>query len=180
MRFIYLFFIALFLAGCSAVVPKHLLLPSQTIHIATANTQIGVKEVTVPTYLSSNKIAIQEGTLLKSLGAKFASDPAELLTKNAIATLKQALNDPYVFLYPWDIREQKGYIVTINLDNFIYKNGLVYLEGSYLIAKANGKTTYARNFLYKRASKEQSSAIVKSLSTLFHQVVIEIAQKIAK
>lgn len=180
MRIIYLIFIGLLFAGCSVQVPRHLLPQSQSPHIATIDTQIGVKAVTVPAYLNSNKIVIQQGVVLKSLGANFASTPSKLLTKSAIATLKQALNNPYVFLYPWDVRVQKGYIVTIGLDNFIYKNGLVYLEGSYFISKAKGKIIYAKNFSYKQASKEQSDAIVKSLSVLFHRVVLEIAQKIAR
>jgi len=156
-------------------------LESNKVHaITSTKVQIGVKKIEVPEYLNSNKILVKEGNRIKELDANLISTPDSLFTQQAIILLKRKLNDPNVFLYPWDVKEQKGYIVAITIDDYLYSHGYVYLQGSYFIKQARGRTLVAKNFSFKRASSNKADDIIKSLEELFTHLIDEIAQKIAR
>jgi len=175
-----LFLITIFIiSGCSS--KSSFLLPTKSnVTIAAKSIQIGVKQVNTPPYLEDDKILVMSGARVEEVGSKFVAPPKELLTQNAIKLLKSSLNDPYVFLYPWDVKEKKGVIVEINLDSFMYDSGYAKLEGSYYIKNANGNIENAKNFKLTQACNKDTETIVATLSKLFDKVVLEIAQKIAK
>jgi len=180
MRYILLLFIVLLGSACSTKKVAYTLQTSQITPIRTIHTQIGVKKITLPEYLNSNKILVKEGNLIKELDANFIAYPDELFTQKTIVALKQKLNNPNVFLYPWDVKKKKGFIVEIIIDNYLYSNGYVYLEGSYFIKRANGKRIIAKNFSLKKESTPEAESIVASLDELFSSLIDEIAQKIAR
>ncbi len=180
MRYLYVILVILTISGCSSKSSSYLL-PSDNLKVvATIKTQIGVKKIEVPNYLNSDKILIQEGSKVTEANSNFVAPPSELLTQKSIAILKSSLNNPNVWLYPWDIKEKKGYIVEIVLDKFIYKDAEAVVSGSYYIKDANGNLLVSKNFIKQEPSKKDSKSIVNNLSTLFTKVVIEIAQKIAR
>ncbi len=179
MRLVYTILISIFLVGCSQ--KSSYLLPTTNYNtIATTHTQIGVKKVETPSYLDSNSILVKEGSKVEEIGSNFLAPPSELLTNRAIRILKSSLNNPNVFLYPWDIKSKKGYIVKLHLDKFMYENSYAVVEGSYYITKANGNIVASKNFKKQIATSKDAKSIVNNLSKLFDSVVIEIAQKIAK
>ena len=180
MRYLLIALSALFLVGCSSKSSSFLIPTSNVATIKTLNTQIGVVKVKIPSYLNSDKILIKDGLQIKELNANFATSPDKLLTQNAITTLKRALNNPNVFLYPWDVKSKKGYIVEIVLDDFIYSNGNAILSGSYFIKMANGGVLSSKNFNLSKPTKRQTQEIVQNLGELFNDIVLEIAQKIAR
>ena len=180
MRYIALIFITLFFTACSTKKVAYTIEPKETHPIKTMHTQIGVKKITLPEYLNSNKILVKEDDKIKELDANLIAYPDELFTQKTIEILKHRLNNPNVFLYPWDVKEKKGFIVEITIDNYLYSNGYVYLEGTYFIKKANGKTIVARNFSLKKEATNDPDSIIKSLNELFSNLIDEIAQKIAR
>jgi len=180
MRYILVLLISLAFVGCSTKQSRYILPEPYTPVIHTTKVQVGVKKVKVPSYLNNDKIVVKNGLKVEELEANFASSPDKLFTHQAIATLKKALNDPNVFLYPWDVKSKKGYIVDIVLDNFIYSDGEVTLSGSYFIKMANGATVSSKNFSYKASSTKDPNDIIENLGSLFNKVVLEIAQKIAR
>ena len=171
---------ALILASCSSKKVSYLLPSANNITINKTKVQIGVKKIKVPSYLDSDKILIKDGIKLKELDANFAASPDKLLTQKAIDTLKKSLNDPNVFLYPWDVDKKRGYIVDIRVDDFVYSNGYVNLSGSYYIKLANGNTIVSKNFNLSKPSSNKADDIVNNLGELFDEVIIDIAKKIAK
>jgi len=180
MKVLFIFLISIFFIGCSSKVATYILQPSNITPIANSKVQIGVKKVKLPNYLDNEKILVKEGVKVEELDAKFVDTPSSILTHNAITTLKRVLNNPNVFLYPWDVKNKKGYIVEIKIENFIYQNGNTILSGSYYIKMSNGKIIAENNFFYKKLSKKEPQAIVENLSYLFNKLILEIAQKIAK
>lgn len=179
MKAILLSLIALILASCSTKEVTYILPETKAATVAHTNVQVGVEKVKVPSYLDSDKILIQDGIKLKELDANFATSPDKLLTQKAIDGLKKALNNPNVFLYPWDVDKKRGYIVDIRVDNFLYSNGTINLKGSYYIKRASGYTITSKNFKLSKASSSNLYDIVTGLGELFDRVIEEIAQKIA-
>jgi len=180
MKRLLLLTVALFLAGCSSKHSRYLLPQIPTHSLTTVNRQIGVTKVTLPSYLNSDKILIKDGIKLEELDANFATSPDKLFTNRAIVKLKKLLNDPNVFLYPWDVDSKKGYIVEITLDDFIYSNNEVNLSGTYFIKSATGSIISSSNFSYKKHTNKNIDDIMRSLGELFDEVVLKIAQKIAR
>lgn len=177
---IFLFIITFFIVGCSSRRVEYTLTPSNIASISNTTQTIGVAKVEVPQYLNRDKITIQEGNILKEINANFAAIPTKLLTQNAILSLKRALNNPNVFRYPWDFKAKSGLIVKIVLDEFSYRDGSVIVSGSYYIKNAQNVTLSEKNFSYTKVCSSNSNDIVVTLSELFYQVVLEVAQKIAR
>jgi len=171
---------ALILASCSSKQVTYIFPDAKVSAISHTNVQIGVQKVKIPSYLDSEKILIKDGIKIKELNANFATSPDKLLTQKAIDTLKKVLNNPNVFLYPWDIDRKKGYIVDIRVDNFLYSNGSINLKGSYYIKLSNGTTIASKNFNLSKVSSSNIDDIVVGLGELFDRVIEEIAKKIAK
>jgi len=180
MRVLLLILASFFIVGCSSKSAEYLIPVREQAAIKHVNYPIGIKEVVVPEYLNSNKILIQKGAALYKIDANFAAIPSKLLTQNTIVTMKKALATPKVFVYPWDFKYKRGLIVTITLDEFIYKDGFGVISGSYYIKRADGRVVAQKNFSYKEPCKEESQEIVQTLSHLFHRVVMDIVRNIAR
>jgi uncharacterized lipoprotein YmbA len=180
MRIIYLLLSLVFIIGCSSRSSEYLLPKSRVATIGSVGYPVGLKEVEVPEYLNSDKIVYQKGVKLYKVDANFATTPSKLLTHNAIVTLKSALDTPNVQLYPWDFKSTRGVIVTIKLDDFIYKDGLVVVRGSYYIKNVKGKLLSEKNFDLHESSSEDVESVVENLSKLFNKVVLKVAEKIAR
>ncbi len=180
MRFVFIIALTFILSGCVAKSSKFVF-PSQPVNaLAQTNVQIGVKEIEIPNYLNSDKIIVKNGAQIKQIDAKFADVPNKMLTQKAIEGFKSALNDPNVFIYPWDIKSKKGYIVEIKLDKFLYENQEAVIAGSYYLKNASGTTIVAKNFRKSMPCAKDANSIVTKLSTLFSNLVVEIAEKIAR
>ena len=180
MKRVLLLILALFLLGCSSKQNRYLLPQEPTTSLATIKSQIGVTKVKLPSYLNSEKILVKDGLKLEELNANFATSPDKLFTNRAIVKFKKILNDPNVFLYPWDVDSKKGYIVEIVLDDFIYSEKSVTLSGSYFVKSSTGNRVISSNFSYEKPTNKNAEEIMRSLGELFDKVVLEIAQKIAR
>ncbi len=180
MRVFYLIVLLFVFVGCSSKNVEYII---PTPHVANAgefHSVLGVAEVKVPEYLNSDKILVEKGTKLYKIDAHFASIPSKMLTQNTIEALKRSLHTPNVFLYPWEFKATKGYILRIYLDEFIYKDGSAVISGSYFIKKMHGNVVDERNFRYAQVCGESSEEIVKTLSILFGRVLEDISRKIAR
>jgi len=175
----FLIIILIFFAGCSTKYERFILPNTITKSIAFTNKQIGVKTIKVPSYLEDEKILIKNKNKISEINAKFASTPSELFTQKLITSLKSSLNDPNIFLYPWDVNKKKGVIVEVILDDFLYEDSQVKLKGSYYIKDANNNILTAKNFYYFKKSNGDANSIVYNLSELFDNLSKEIAIKIA-
>jgi len=180
MRYIALF-LMLFLVGCSTKSVNYTLPNTlENSSIKTTKVQIGVEKVEIPPYLMQDKVVVVNGNKVEQMDAKFAASLDSLLTKRAIKNLKKLLNNPNVFLYPWDVNAQKGYIVKIVIDDFIYSNNEVKLTGSYYIKDSSNKVLISKNFSLQSSSSIKADNIIYNLSKLFDKLTVEIAQKIGR
>jgi uncharacterized lipoprotein YmbA len=179
MRYVIFLFLIIF-AGCSSKNSGYILPSTSSVNVARITTQIGVEKVELPEYLNSGKILLKSGLKVSEIDSNFIAPPSELLTSKTINILKSSLNNPNVLLYPWDIKSQKGYIVKIKLDKFLYDSSSVVVAGSYYIKSANKELISSKNFTKIATCSKDVKSIVTTLSELFDTVVVEIAQKIAR
>jgi uncharacterized lipoprotein YmbA len=181
MRYFILIF-ALFFTACTTKQSSFILPTPNQISVASIKTQVGVKKIELPEYLDSDKILVKNGYKLESIEADFATDASNLFTQKAITAFKRALNDPNVFLYPWDVDKKRGYIVEIKIDDYLYNKGegVVNLNGTYYIKDAKNRVIASKNFNYSKESSSDVNSIVMSLNELFDNLIIEISQKIAR
>ena len=180
MKLYLLLAVIFFISGCSSKESRYIFPSTPNNVVANTKVQIGVKEVVVPSYLNSDKILVKSGAKITQIDAKFADTPSKMLTQKEIEIFKKSLNNPYVFLYPWEVKRKSGYIVEIKLDDIIYEDKEVILAGSYYIKSSNGSIKLAKNFILKEMANKDAKSIVTSISTLFNNLVVEIAKKIAR
>jgi uncharacterized lipoprotein YmbA len=155
--------------------------PHQRTFVGKVYEQIGVKQVKLPEYLMDNKFLIQkDGVEAKEVEVNFVESLDSILTKRTIEMLKSSLDNPKVFLYPWEVKRKRGYIVGIEIENYIYRDGKIVLEGSYEIKDTIAKMRYTTDFRLSKPSSKDKKELIKNLNELYSKVVLEIAEKIAK
>ena len=172
--------ITLIFTACSTKQSSFILPSSNIKTIKTIKTQIGVKKIVMPDYLNSDKILVKNGSKIETIDANFASSADKLFTQKAIVAFKRVLNNPNVFLYPWDVSKKRGYIVEINIDDYLYSDKSVNLSGTYYIKDAKNRSIVSKNFLYSKTSSKDANSIINTLNTLFDNLIVEISKKIAR
>ncbi len=174
------FLVTIFLAACSTT-KTIFILPQDSSFIATSKKTIALKKISLPSYLDSETILVEVGNKVISLNAKFIAPPSELFTQKTISFFKRSLNDPNVYLYPWEAQEKRGILINIKIDNAIFKDNMVILSGTYYLSNlANDKKIYEKNFTLHKKSAQNAQAIVANLNDLYNNLLREIAFKIAR
>jgi len=173
-----LLILSIILTGCATT--SYLLPPKSVSPIKRVKHQIGVKRVKVPEYLMDNVLISQKGVEVEEVDIPFIESIDTMLTKRAIGILKEALDNPKVFLYPWEIKKKRGYIVSIDISDVIYKDGYITLKGRYTIIDMIASKKHIKDFTLQEESSLDKKELVEKLNELYSRVVLEIAEKIAK
>ncbi len=186
MRNIFVFILAWFLTACGGPAQQYILSEPggsvAALHHAPA--QIGVDQVTVPAYLSGNKIPVRsaEGTLTFCDRSVWATPPEKGLTRHAIASLQKRFATPRVYRYPWDIERSSGVRLHVALNRFIYDEATssVILEGSYFVETLRGTHRRAKLFATRvPVAKGETPLIVAAMNQAFGRLVADAARVIA-
>ncbi len=132
---------------------------------------IALEEMEIPDYLKQNHIAIMQKNQVTFLSAKW-SEPVEQLLKKETISFFMRDESIGVIEYPWQQDIKAKDIIKITIEDFIYKNGNVILEGYYFLKK-NGKT-YKKLFFYKEKCDKNAKNIVKTMQKLYKELLTDI------
>ncbi|GEM_PF-6992524 len=132
---------------------------------------IALEEMEIPDYLKQNHIAIMEKNRVTFLSAKW-SEPVEQLLKKETISFFMKEKSIGVIEYPWQGDIKAKDVIKITIEDFIYKNGNVVLEGYYFLKK-NGKI-YKKLFFYKEKCDKNAENIVKTMQKLYKKLLTDI------
>jgi len=171
----------LMLAGCGGASTQYLLsVDSEKIsHRSHKNVQIAVDKVTVPGYMEESQIAIQKsGGEISYRSEIWAVPTAKALTSTLIRSLQKKFSNPSVYLFPWDVERENGIRVKVTINQFIYSNGIVFLEATYFIKRIGSSHKRSYMFSTQVASAADTASIVQAMDIAFGRLVEEIGQRI--
>jgi uncharacterized lipoprotein YmbA len=141
-----------------------------------------VDQITVPDYLSGNKIPKMEAPDEVSYcsGAAWVSPPEKALTEHLIGYLKKYFATPNVHRYPWDVEKGGGVRLKVEINKFIYTGGAVVLEANYSIEPMAGSRRISRFFkTIVPVRKGETPLIVAAMNKAFDKLSAQTSKGIA-
>ena len=115
---------------------------------ATYSETIDVVKVTVPKYLKEHKIVRQVSPYQIELvdKAQWLIPMEKKLTQILIDYLQQSLNNPNVYLYPWDSNNKTDKRISLEIKKFIASKDKVMLKVNYKVTNLKNNTNQIELF----------------------------------
>ncbi len=184
MKYIVSLVLALFLSGCGGAGSEYLLsVPAPVVGSSGMRfAQIGVDQITVPDYLSGNKIPKMEtpGVIDYCDNAVWVSRPEKALTEHMISYLKKYFQTPNVHRFPWDVDKSNGVRLKVEISRFVYTADAVELEADYYIEPLSGSRRVSKRFAAKvPVRKGETVLIVEAMNKAFDKLAAQAARSIA-
>ena len=176
-----LFFILL-LQGCST---KRYYTLGDTSNITAQKTctkNIAVEKVDIPKYLKDNTVVKQISPYQVVLidEANWLMPMQKHLTNVLISYLQKSLNNPNVYLYPWESDKETNKKVSLKIKRFIAYQDHVILEANYKIYDFQSKTYNTKLFNTKVETSDNTESIMESMEKAYFELMEEIKNEIIK
>lgn len=176
-----LFFILL-LQGCST---KHYYTFGDTSNIQATQTytkNITVEKVEIPKYLQDNTLVKQVTPYQVMLidKANWLTPMQKHLTNVLISYLQKSLNNPNVYLYPWEMDKNTYKRVSLKIKRFIAYQDHVTLEANYKIYDFSKKSYITKLFHTKVKTEESTESIMEAMEKAYFKLMEEIKNQIIK
>ena len=144
--------------------------------------KILVEKVEIPKYLNDNNLVRQISPYQVELidKANWLTPMQKRLTNVLISYLQQSLNNPNVYLYPWDMDKESRKKVSLQIKRFIAYKEHVILEANYKIYDLKSKTYITKLFNTKVKTKESTQSMMKSMEEAYFELMEEIKNEIIK
>lgn len=174
------------LQGCFSSTPnsRFYLLenPAESQIVSKRKISIAVQDIIIPQYLEKPQIILQRPNspeLEISEFNRWASDLNYMLQNLLIGNLQNAL--PNATIKPLAFGATTNVVVKVNLEKFGgWFNENAYIKGNWQIINTYGKVLAQKNFNLTQPAGPNFSTYVKSLSIMWNEVAIDIAQTINK
>jgi uncharacterized lipoprotein YmbA len=180
-----LFSIALFallINGCSSKEYYTLGDTSAIMTTVTYPQSIAVEKVDVPKYLKDNAIVRQVSPyqVIRLKNANWLTPMQKRLTNVLISYLQKSLNNPNIYLYPWESKKETNKKVSLKIQRFISYKNYVILEASYQITNLKTKAHQTKLFSTKVATTEEVESMMESMEKAYFKLIKEIKKNIIK
>lgn len=170
------------LQGCNS---KQFYTIGDTSHIEPTETytkNIAIEKVDIPKYLKDSSIVKQvspyQVVLIKD--ANWLTPMQKRLTNVLINYLQKSLNNPNVYLYPWEIDKNKNKKISLKIKRFIAYNNEVILEASYKIYDYASKSYNTKLFTTKVKTSKSTENIMASMEKAYFQLMEKIKLELLK
>lgn len=175
-------FFLLLLTGCGS---KSYYTLGDTSDIEATHTytqSIAVQKVDIPKYLKDNNLVRQVTPyqIIRIKDSNWLTPMQRRLTNVLINYLQKSLNNPNVYLYPWEKNKDTRKKVSLTIKRFIAYNHEVILEANYKIYDFNTKKYITKLFSSKVKTAEHTDAIMKSMEEAYFQLIEEIKSELLK
>ena len=175
-------FLILLINGCSSK-EYYTFGDTSYVHVdATYKEILAIEKVEVPKYLKDNAIVkqISPYQVIRLKNANWLTPMQKRLTNVLINYLQQSLNNPNIYLYPWESKKKTSKKVSLKIKRFIAYNKTVILEASYQITDLKNKTSKTKLFTTKIATKEGTEAMMESMEKAYFKLIKNIKKDIIK
>ena len=136
---------------------------------------IGLQEIEIPDYLKQDRLVFLENNHLTLTSYRWAQPVRTSLKKELISYLSNTLPSYAVEEYPWSNSQDTDILLTIKINEFIYQNGKITLNGYYIIKNKNGE--YKKIFSFEKNSSKEPDDMVKNMRELYKELEEEIKKR---
>ena len=137
---------------------------------------IDVLKVSVPKYLKEHKIVRQVTPYQIELinKAQWLVPMEKKLTEMLIDYLQQSMNNPNVYLYPWDSDKRASKRISIEIKKFIASDKEVMLKANYKIVNLNNNQSQIKIFETSVATKNDIESMMQSMEKAYLTLLADI------
>lgn len=180
--FLKLFLLILFIGGCSSKEYYTLGDTSEITSEETCEQTIAIEKVDIPKYLKDNAIVRQVSPyqVIRLKNANWLTPMQKRLTNVLINYLQKSLNNPNIYLYPWESKKETHKRVSVQIKRFITYQNEVILEASYQINDLKLKSHKTKLFRTKVATNEQTEVMMESMEKAYFKLIEKIKNDIIK
>ena len=181
-----IFFIPLLLllfAGCSTKEYYTFGDNVQTISSSHTCTKIiAIEKVKVPKYLTDTSIVHQltPYRVIRLKNANWLTPMKKRLTNVLIDYLQKSLNNPNIYLYPWESKKKTDIKISVKIKRFIAYKDEVILEASYQIKNLKTQENQTKLFHTSIPSSHLTEDIMESMEKAYFKLIKEIEEEIVK
>jgi len=143
---------------------------------------IAITKVEVPKYLKDNAIVkqISPYKVVRLKNSNWLTPMQKRLTNVFINYLQKSLNNPNIYLYPWENKKETNKKITLKIKRFIaYKNNVI-LEASYQIDNIKTKNYTTKLFSTKVSSSEETEEMIEAMEKAYFKLIQKITKDIIK
>jgi uncharacterized lipoprotein YmbA len=143
---------------------------------------IAIKKVEIPKYLKDNAMVkqISPYQVVRLKNSNWLTPMQKRLTNVLINYLQKSLENPNIYLYPWENKKETSKKVSLKIKRFIaYKNDVI-LEASYQIDNLKTKKYQTKLFSTKIEAKEETEEMVEAMEKAYFKLIQEIVKDIIK
>lgn len=174
--------IAISLLGCSSK-QYYTLGNTSNMHSEEIYTKIiAVEKVGIPKYLKDNAIVKQISPYQVELmqDANWLIPMQKHLTNVLISYLQKSLNNPNVYLFPWESDKKTEKKVSVKIKRFIAYNNSVILDASYQITNLKSKTNTTKLFNTSVQANDDIESMMESMEKAYFELTENIKNEITK
>jgi len=174
--------VATLFIGCSSK-EYYTLGDTSYINSSYTDTQtIAVLKVEIPKYLKDNAIVRQVSPyqVIRLKNSNWLTPMQKRLTNVLINYLQKSLNNPNIYLYPWESNKKTSKKISLKIKRFITYKDRVILEASYQINNLKTKEKKTKLFSTKVATSEDTESMMKSMEKAYFNLIEEIKLNIIK
>jgi len=180
--FIPILFLLLF-AGCSK--KEYYTFGDNINGISSAYTStkiIAIEKVKVPKYLTDTSIVYQVSPyrVVRLKKANWLTPMKKRLTNVLIDYLQKSLNNPNIYLYPWESKKKTDIKVSVRIKRFIAYQDKVILEARYQIKNVKTQENQTKLFNTSIPSSHDTEEIMKSMEKAYFKLIETIKRDIIK
>jgi uncharacterized lipoprotein YmbA len=156
---------------------------SQLNNIESCQQTIAIDKVNVPKYLKDNAIVKQVSPykVIRIKSANWLTPMQKRLTNVLINYLQKSLNNPNIYLYPWETKKRDtDKRVSLKIQRFIAYNNQVILDASYQIKNLKTKQRTTKLFTTTVATSNTIEGMMKAMEEAYFRLSKEIKTNIIK
>jgi len=143
---------------------------------------IAIEKVKIPKYLTDTSVVYQltPYRVIRLKNANWLTPMKKRLTNVLIDYLQKSLNNPNIYLYPWESSKETDIKVSVKIKRFIaYKNEVI-LEARYQIKNLKTKKSQTKLFNTKIPSSHIAEEIMESMEKAYFKLIEKIKKDIIK
>jgi uncharacterized lipoprotein YmbA len=143
---------------------------------------IAIEKVNVPKYLTDTSIVYQitPYRVIRLEDANWLTPMKKRLTNVLIDYLQKSLNNPNIYLYPWESNKETDIKVSVKIKRFIAYKDNVVLEARYQITNLKTHKSETKLFSTKIPSSHRTEDIMASMEKAYFKLIEEIKKDIIK
>jgi uncharacterized lipoprotein YmbA len=143
---------------------------------------IAIEKIKIPKYLTDTSIVYQLSPyrVIRLKNANWLTPMKKRLTNVLIDYLQKSLNNPNIYLYPWESKKDTDIKVSIKIKRFIAYKDEVILEARYQIKNLKTQENQTKLFHTNIPSSHHTEDIMESMEKAYFKLIEEIKKDIIK